>query len=690
MRQTSTLILLLLVTALGLYIWLRERHELTTTETREALQQVLRFDPDQAVALRWTYRDESVAVERRGDQWWLLDPLEDRANPDAVLRVLQLASSLTIIETMGTRELRGSDTGLGSRVIGLEIDLADGTTLDVEVGQAGPFTESTYLRFDPHSDGNEMVALADGNLRDPLRIPVDDWRDPTLLDFEPAEVIGLRLRTPGGEIVATRPPDQEDAMWQLERPLQTRGHRSRIDDLLALLGNLEIRAVASAANSGNHTGPLTDEELAIHLTLTDNRELTLALGAPESGPDGRIRARAGDRPHDFHLDDPILRLATLTPNDLRDDQLANIDPAVVQTISIESPTEATVELARRGENWWLVTGDLAQQANADRIRNLVLGLNRQPIVEFTSDTAADVSRYGLHEPLRVITLSTRPWSPEEQPNGTTGPTAQADTVRLRIGQAENYRLYAKYDGEPFVYQVTAEVLNVMPPQRVRWRSLQLMRFSLFHLESLRMQQGLLPPLDLYYQADSYQWRARYADRDVSALLDRQQVDLLAATLATFQVNDWLTERSDAYRALREPSLRIQLIIRGGIDPETGEPTTRERAELTFASSAPELPAAPYYGQINDHPDVFIIPATVYQRLAAPPFDPDRVREFQQGTPPGQTDDLPPLGSADDLPPLGAPNEAEPGTLGEPGTVESDAVEPTDPEDAPPTADSVPQ
>ena len=673
MRHTSTLILLLLVIGLGLYVWLRERHELSTTETREALEQVLRFDPGEAVALRWNYRDESLSVQRRGDQWWLLQPYSDRANPELIEGILQVASQLTIIETMGGGELRGSESGLGSRVIELEIDLADGTTLSVDVGQAGPYSETIYLRFDPFGDGREIIALADGNLRDPLRTPATDWRDPTLLDFEPAEVIGLRLQTPGGEISASRPPDDEEAMWQLERPLQTRGHRSRIDDLLALLRNLEIRGVVGSGNGANHS--VNDDELRIHLSLTGDRELSLVFGDADSGPAGRIRVRAGDRPHDFYLDDPILRLATLRPNDLRDDQLANIDPRVVQSVTIDSPTEATVELARRGENWWLITGDLAQQANADRIRNLIQGLNRQPIVEFTSDTAADVSRYGMDQPLRTITLSTRPWSPDDDATAV-GPTTEADTVRLRIGQAENYSIYAKYDGEPFVYQVTAEVLNVMPAQRTRWRSLQLMRFSLFHLESVRLQQGLQPPLELYYQPDSYQWRARYADRDVSALLDRQRVDLLAATLATFQVADWLTDRSNAYRALQQPSLRIQLITHGGIDPESNEPTTRERAELVFAPSAPDRPAAPYYGQINEHPDVFLIPASLYQRLAVPPFDPDRLREFQQGTLIDESIELPPMGVDDDLPPL-APL-APPAT-----TTEPDAAAPPQVEDVPP-------
>jgi hypothetical protein len=191
MRRTSTLILLLLALSLGLFIWLRERHQLSTTESREALQQVLRFDPADAVALRWTYRDESLAVQRRDDQWWLEKPFEDRANPQLIHRILQLASELTIIETLGSRELRGSESGLGSRVIELEIDLADGSTLKVEVGQAGPYTETTYLRFAPYADGKEIVALADGNLRDPLRTPATDWRDPTLLDFEPAEVIAF-------------------------------------------------------------------------------------------------------------------------------------------------------------------------------------------------------------------------------------------------------------------------------------------------------------------------------------------------------------------------------------------------------------------------------------------------------------------------------------------------------------------
>lgn len=659
MRRTSTLILLLLTIGLGLYIWLRERHELSTAETREALQQVLRFDPEEVTALRWTYRDEHLSAERRGDQWWLLDPYEDRANPELIHAILRMASELTIIETMGGGELRGSESGLGSRAIDLELDLADGRTLAVTVGQAGPYTESVYVRFDPFDDNREIIALADGNLRDPLRIPVGDWRDPVLLDFDPAAVIGLRLQTGSGEMVATRPPEDPDAMWQLERPLQTRGHRSRIDDLLSLLRNLDIRGVVGDYNNhspGQNGGELTDPELRVILTLAGGGDLDLILGAAETGPEGRIRARAGDRKVDFYLDDPILRLATLQPNDLRDDQLANVNPAVIQGVTIESPTEPPVRLARQGDSWWMITGDLMESANPDRIKSLIQGLNRQPIAEFSSDTAADLAPYGLDQPLRTITLTTRPWSADEAPAAGAG-TGAADTVRLRIGQAEDYRIYAHYEGEPFVYQVTAEVLNVMPPHRARWRSLQLLRFSLFHLENLRIQQGLQPPLELTYQADSYQWRAQFGGRDVSALLDRQRVDLLAATLATFQASDWITDRSEAYQALREPSLRLRLVIRGEA-AATGEAGERSTAELVFASSAPDRPAAPYYGQLNNHPDVFLIPATLYQRLAAAPFDPDRLRQLRADGAVDPLDNLPPMGDADDLPPLITPEAGD--------------------------------
>lgn len=659
MRRTSTLILLLLTVGLGLYIWLRERHELSTTEAREALQQVLRFEPDEVTALRWSYREENLSAERRGDQWWLLKPYHDRANPELVNAIVRMASELTIIETMGGGELRGSESGLGSRAIELELDLADGRTLAVTVGQAGPYTESVYVRFDPFNDDRPIIALADGNLRDPLRIPAGDWRDPMLLDFDPAEVVGLRLQTSGGEMVVSRPPGDPEAMWQLERPLQTRGHRSRIDDLLALLRNLEIRGLAGDYNNhgGGQNGEPGDPELRVVLTLADGDNLAIELGGAASGPEGRLRARAGDRLADFYLDDPILRLATLQPNDLRDDQLANIDPAVIQGVTIESPTEPAVQLARQGESWWLVTGDFMESANPDRIRSLVQGLNRQPIAEFTSDTAADLAPYGLDQPLRAVTLTTRPWSADE-PVASERSSSSVDTIRLLIGQAADYRIYAHYEGEPFVYQVSAEVLNAMPPHRTRWRSLQLLRFSLFHLESLRIQQGVQPPLELTYQPASYQWSARYGGRDVSALLDRQRIDLLAATLATFQANDWITDRSDAYQALREPSLRLNIVTRGEVDPATGEPGERASAELVFASTAPDRPAAPYYGQLNNHPDVFLIPAALYQRLAMAPFDPDRLRQLQaDGTLQG-VESLPPMGDAEDLPPLATPETGD--------------------------------
>jgi hypothetical protein len=245
----------------------------------------------------------------------------------------------------------------------------------------------------------------------------------------------------------------------------------------------------------------------------------------------------------------------------------------------------------------LMRNDAWEPANGDRITKLFEALNEHRVKEFVADSAANVEPYGLEKPFIMIA-----WNDGEKP-ATDAATGSMPNTVLLFGQDKEGNVFAKYEGEPFVYRVGASILNAVPRDTVRWKATSPVRFSQFALRQIAISIGTNPPVVLDYNPISAEWKGTRAGTDITAGIDRVKADRMADKLGGLTVEDWAQDRTDGTKALQVPAITLQvtlLTVPGKLDSPTQVTT------INFAPTVAGEDTALYFGRVNAGPDIFLI------------------------------------------------------------------------------------
>jgi hypothetical protein len=450
--------------------------------------------------------------------------------------------------------------------------------------------ENNYYMGVPGKLGEEPAwYLAKSEAPLVLQIPTATWRDPKLLRL-PAEVItGITLTQASGQIVLAR--ENEHAPWSLEKPLRTRGSKERITELLSTLLNIEVTeakdATASSSNPAKtDAADMPADEIKIVITSKPrDKSYEITLKKPADDKQTNTTAIAAWRKPVFTVAAKNLASLWVQPNNLRDHLLAQIDGERLEFLTLNSKAHPEVSLRNEGGSWYLLRHGNWDPANGERIARALSALNTHEILQFTADTAADLTPYGLDAPFQTIT-----WTPSRE-----------KPVKLMFGQnAQSTQFFAKYEHEPFIYRIDASLLPSLPTDGIKWKGLGALRFTTFALRRLSLALGANTPIILEYNPVSAEWKATRGGRDVSDEIDRVKADQLAGNLAKLTVQDWALDRSAAIEALKTPFLTIQIVLG---EPGRSDGPVRE-VEILFSPTQPNATTAFYFGQVKGDPDIF--------------------------------------------------------------------------------------
>jgi len=433
-----------------------------------------------------------------------------------------------------------------------------------------------------------------------LATPRASWRDPKLLRVPAERVMRVTLTRADGQIELFR--ENEHMPWVLLRPLKTRAGKDRVNELLSALLNIEILDAKDAATVKNGGGaPAAGEEMKVKVeTAVKEEGYEITLKKPASEKETSTTATAGHRKAVFSVSTQNLLRLWGEPNLLRDHLLAQINAEMLRTITIASSSFPEVRLRNDQGTWFLERHGKWEGANGERLSRMIEALNTHEIVEFSADTAADLTAFGLDKPFETIS-----WTyPQFKP------------IKLSFGNnADSTKFYAKYDDEPFVYRVDPSLLPSLPPDSIKWKGLGALRFTTFALRRITLSLGAAPPLVLNYKPSTASWTGTRAGKDVTADIDRIKADRMAGMLAKLTVQDWAASRSEALTTLKTPYLRIQLLLG---EPGKDDGPVKE-VNLVFSPTQPNADTAFFFGQVEGDADIFYMSRKALLEVVASPF-----------------------------------------------------------------------
>lgn len=256
---------------LALYLGLRtsqtQRDREAQAERRLLPDELSAFDGLQGVWIE--RRDEEPAqirLERRGDRWWLVDPLEARASGPGVR---SLAERLGELEAERWIEADPDvDYGFRPPAWRVAVTSATGASAVVEIGRSTPFGGRIYAR----RAGSDAIAVIAGGFQYNLSKPLAEFRDRAVFAEFPGAISQAELQA-GHE--TWRFVHDGTGGWRDDSRAEL--DAGRLESWLSRIRYLSVRDFLD--------GPEADEAFAdgdasrmIRLQATDGRWLALRFG----------------------------------------------------------------------------------------------------------------------------------------------------------------------------------------------------------------------------------------------------------------------------------------------------------------------------------------------------------------------------------------------------------------------------
>jgi hypothetical protein len=432
-RATVILLLLTLLVVGGL-IYLRQ----SVAPTREAAENkryAAVFDAEAVDEIDITRAEGKVRLRKEAGQWRIVAPVEDRASPEAVDRLLMAVRFMEVRDRQPGRDPEDfTEAALVPPRLRIELRGEENESIEIGAGTALP--REVFARV----DGQPGVLRVADTVVELANAAPETFRDPRLTEFTSDDIEKFTVRRADGEMTVRR----ERGRWVIDKPVRAPADAQAVRQFLDPLLGLRIVSFGAAAETGATTLPA--QESAISLTPRGGGDdLELRVRSTEDASTGNLAAFFKPRGGDIAVDASASSLLSVSPEQLRDRSLGYVDLDTVDRIRLESDGKA-VTLQREEEHWVGDTDGLKR--TGDQIAQLVTAFNEAKVEGFRTTETAEMT--GLNAPRQKVSFYA--WLTEN--------TAEEAAGGHVIAGADFG--YATADGNIHVRSVTGDETVIIP------------------------------------------------------------------------------------------------------------------------------------------------------------------------------------------------------------------------------------
>jgi hypothetical protein len=590
MKLRTTLALLAVAVALGGVIFGLDRCSQSTRERQHRSAYLGQVNQRDIRGFTIQNENELIRVKADGDDWKMLAPWRDDADVsviDQLLDALQALHSDDTITDLGKGEKKRGllkDFGLNKPRLRLRLE---GKKMpgEFQFGQDAAVRGKCYLRV----GDNDAVYVVSDDLKNIVSKRAEDFRDHRMTPFLTTLIDRAVFRVDGGEIELSREQDN----WLLQRPIKARASN---DAVVALLTKINETEVGNFISDEKGTAPslgLDSPSRAVTLFGGEDSKAEILLGNPVPSHPDLIYVQLPERNCVVEVRKEFAALFDITPNDLRDRKIARLNADIIDRVTIEKTDQPDLVLGRQ-ENRWRSLSPTLSLANADSIAKLIQMLNEGDIQKFVSDTATDLTKYGLDRPKIKIVFSS--YSSENTAEANAGETV---LTTLAFGNSEGGFTYARLEQEPYIFSITDNFVNDLPTSEINFRTLDILELRRDELESVHVEKPGQDPIDLV-RGDKGKW----VIRGKVTQQDEAKIQTFLNTLASLRATAWV-ESSKWEQSVDRPSLMVQVRYRSGENDR--------KVELQFGGTNPENQ---HYGTSTEQTGAFLIDDEQFERLNA--------------------------------------------------------------------------
>lgn len=453
MRFKGTIVLLIMVVALGAFIYFYEiKGGAQRDKIKESENQIWKIEDESIQQMEFSSPGERITAVRKSDkQWALTAPRTLDADSDELESLARSAATLRRESVVDENVNDLAIFGLNPAQASLKVQTKDGKDYAIDFGNNNPTGSFTYAAF----PGRKVVFLVSTSVAGSFSKKLDDLRDHTVLKFEQPEALSLSISNPKGSFELVKDATDRWFFKGIERAADSPGVR-------AILNAMSLGKIKEFFNEdpGDYA-TLGLEKPFIDVSLTYGKDKAikhLIIGLEKS----RLRrkgvksaaqkntaeetseevylAKDASRPDLFFVEKDLVDKLNVASNDVRDKSLASVQRWDVDFIELAN-TKGNFSFTKTNGEWFF--GASKKKAKWDAV-NGILDALETPVKEWI-DKPGQLRDYGLDRPsIRVILKQ--------------GGRILADCA---LGKSAKDGIYAQVQGDPSVKIADPQGLNML-------------------------------------------------------------------------------------------------------------------------------------------------------------------------------------------------------------------------------------
>jgi hypothetical protein len=470
MSLRVTFRLALLVASLGGLLWLAERRFLSERPDQTTTQRLVPFSAEDVLGLEIRRGDAVAMCVRRGDDWWMEQPLATRADRTVVARLLGVMESLVRTETVTerqrlTRNLTLADYGLEPPSAVVRFSTAVGT-FALAVGGVPVMGDTVYVRSMDKSD----VFATSSALLEALPGGPDALRDRSLLRGEPFRTVRVDVTGAGFAKLA-----RVGAHWVFQQPVRFRADGAAVNGLLeAIYGLRADRFVWDPSPRTNVAGGtvapvrvetygLSDDEAAMRIAVWTagdeaGQELIIGKSLPEDA--ARAFARLRGSGSVFAVSRQAADRCRISVQELMDRDVFPCSAGDVRQIEIRRQ-DKLVTLARKPDKGWMLLEPVQWQADTQTVLRLVQNMVNLKVAGFLEGVAGDPKSLGLAPPWCSVAISNG--APTQAADGSSAEVSRGvvpmEILMISSVPPKDGLVLARFESGDTVFRLPADILS---------------------------------------------------------------------------------------------------------------------------------------------------------------------------------------------------------------------------------------
>jgi Domain of unknown function (DUF4340) len=486
MNWRTTVILAIIAVAGLAYFRFVEMKRPSTEEAQRQAQNVVNFDRSKIDGIVIQNGDQKIEIRRRDNKWRLETPIKDQADGALMESLLSDLENWQKDGTIPAKEIDAdksklAEYGLNNPKLKLKL-LGHDRPPEILFGKDAAMEGRMYVRF----QNSKETFLARQSVKKDIDKKPEEFRDRKLTDLSTSQVRRVVLKTPAGEMEL----EKKDAHWNILKPLRARADDQKVNDLISQVTSARIeqfvsddrgdlRSYGLAEPRGSIT--LFDQEQkgdqkmeigeSIKVAGREDKGQMLQIGSVPEKEKDQVYVRFASRGSVYTLPKKIEEILNTKPADLRDNHLVRIDTNILDRITIDAPGKAKTVLARKDDNWTIVSRNNAP-ADSGAVRHMIDTLQNERVTKFVEDVASNLPKYGLDKPQLELTFSS--FASENTAESKAG---EQPFTTIAFGKEDGDNVYARLTDEPFVVAVRRKFVDQISADPLRWQELSVFKFK---------------------------------------------------------------------------------------------------------------------------------------------------------------------------------------------------------------------